>query len=102
MADRMMLAVFGALAFWTPVVLLEVLSNSKFSIAIANVLPVVCALCFYLLRRRRGHFQKVRFLPLYVLAGIYLFGPLSTTIAGHSIRPLLCRYSANRQSFGHF
>jgi hypothetical protein len=94
MADRMMLVVIGALSFWVPTVLLEVLSKGRFSIPIANVLPVVCALCVYWLLRRGGHFRKFRFLPLYLLAGIYFLGPLATTIAGSAFGGGFTRFTA--------
>jgi hypothetical protein len=82
MADRIFLVVTGALAFWTPAVVLEVLSNGRFSITAVNVLPVLSALCVYWLLRHAEHFRMSRFMSVYLLAGVYLFGPLSTTIAG--------------------
>ncbi|HEX7422466.1 MAG TPA: hypothetical protein VF311_01075 [Terriglobales bacterium] len=81
MADRIISVLIGALAFWIPVLLLEGLSKGRYSITIVNVLPVVCAACLYWLLRR-GHFGKLKALSLYMLAGIYLLGPLSITIAG--------------------
>lgn len=72
----------GALTFWTPVVLLEVLSKGRYSITVANVLAVVCSVCLYWLLSRGGYFRRIKFLSLYTLVGIYLLCPLSTTIAG--------------------
>ena len=81
MADRIILILVGGLAFWAPAVLLEILSKGRYSITIANLLPVVCVLCLYWLLRR-GHFRKLNGVPLYMLAGIYLLAPLSLTVAG--------------------
>ena len=81
MTDRIIFVLAGGFAFWVPVVLLEGLSKGRYGITVANVLPVVCALCLYWFLRR-GHFRKLKGLPLYMLAGIYLLGPLSLTIAG--------------------
>jgi len=81
MGDRIFLLLIGALGFWVPVVLLEILSRGRYSIAIANLLPVACATgaLWLLCRARVG---RVRTLPLYMLAGIYLLCPLAITIAG--------------------
>lgn len=80
MRNRVALVLAGGLAFWAPVVLLEGLSGGKYSLIVANVLPVASSLCLYWLLRR-GRFSKVRAMPLYVLGGIYLLCPLSITVA---------------------
>jgi hypothetical protein len=94
MGSRIILMLTGAVAFWVPAVLLEVLSEGKFTIAIANIVPVVCSLCFYWLLRRGAHFRKLKSLPLYTLAGIYLLCPLSTTIAGSAFGGGFARFAA--------
>jgi hypothetical protein len=97
MMTRLALVLVGGLAFWMPAVLIEVLSNGNFSIRIANVVPLACALCVYWLLLR-GSFRRPRFLPLYLLAGIYLFGPLAITIATSVVRGTF----AISPSLGHY
>jgi hypothetical protein len=79
--DRLLLVVLGGLAFWTPAALMVWISMDNFNITLANVLSVICALCVYWLLGRLQHFQRIRLLPMYVLTGIYVLGPVVMTMA---------------------
>jgi hypothetical protein len=80
MTDRIVAVLIGAIGFWAPVMLLEVLSRDAYSITVMNVLPLVCVLCLYW-SLQRSRFRKTGGLALYMLSGIYLLGPLASTIA---------------------
>jgi hypothetical protein len=84
--DRLLIAVLGGLAFWMPAALIVWISKDSFSATLANVLSVICALYIYWLLQRPRHFQRVRLLPMYVLAGIYVLGPLIMTIANSAAK----------------
>jgi hypothetical protein len=80
MTDRITVVLIGAIGFWAPAVLLQILSRGAYSIASMSVLPLLCVLCLYWsLQRRR--FRETRALAFYMLWGIYLLGPLASTIA---------------------
>lgn len=79
MRNRVIVLLIGALAFWVPVALLESLSRGRYSIIAINALPVACTLLAYWLLRQR--FEGLNTLALRMLAGIYLLGPLSISVA---------------------
>lgn len=77
MAVRVVVIALGGIAFWLPVALLAVLAGENVSLTLLNVSAVACALCAYLLLTRTTRLRKLRFLALYMLAGIYVLGPLA-------------------------
>jgi len=80
MVDRLVAILLGGFAFWIPVILFDRVSKGMFSIAAVNTFPVACAVCSYWLVRAQ-QWCRLRALPLYMLAGIYILGPLSMNIA---------------------
>ncbi len=77
MAVRVVVIALGGIAFWLPVALLAVLAGENVSLTLLNVSAVACAHCAYLLLARTTRLRKLRFLALYMLAGIYVLGPLA-------------------------
>lgn len=86
MVIRMMLIIAGGAAFWMPVAALIVFSKDDFRLTLANILPVVTSICLYWALVRAKRFREVKLLPLYMLAGIYVFGPVSITLATSAVK----------------
>lgn len=76
MADRLTSVALGGAAFWLPAALL-VASKKDPNLIVGNILTVTCAPCAYWLLSRLTGLRELRFLALYMLAGIYLLGPLA-------------------------
>lgn len=84
MASRLILILSGALAFWFPVVLYEVLAGYTSNIVVENVLPLALSPCTYwVLRKRYGNLKAP---SIYMLIGMYVFCPLSVTAASFAYR----------------
>ena len=75
------LALAGSMAFWLPLVLLEVFSrNGNFNIVLANTIPLLTVAGLYWVLRKR-HPDEGRVMSLSFLAGIYGLGPLMIWLA---------------------
>lgn len=65
--------IVGALAFWLPVLAVELWHPYDYSVVLANVLPLVCMLLAYSLARRCR--PSVRGLAVWMMAGMYVLAP---------------------------
>jgi uncharacterized membrane protein YfcA len=90
---RVWLALAGSMAFWLPLVLLEVFSrNGNFNIVLANTIPLLTVAGLYWVLRKR-HPDEGRVMSLSFLAGIYGLGPLMIWLAWKCARRRLRRVS---------
>lgn len=69
----------GGMSFWVPVTILDLVTR-EFSLAAATLVPFVGELAIYLLVARRRRSDAAA-LALWMLAGIFLLGPLFIWVA---------------------
>ncbi len=101
----------GGLVFWAPTVTIELVTKRELPLPISSVVPLVSMLLGYLAIRRSAA-VRARSLAIWMLAGIYMLGPVMmligwkdlggsgirafniTSLAVASIFPLMTLYMA--------
>ena len=85
MADRIkhraVIALLGAVSFWGPITLIELLAGADFfSLELSSVLPLTTLFLSYF--RSRQHYEHtVTSVSVWMLLGVYVLGPLFMAIA---------------------
>jgi len=95
MVDRIFLVVAGAFAFWVPAPLAAALLGRHLNFVLLNTLPVGCSLCLYMLLTRVRRLRNLRTLPIYMLLGTYLLGPLAIMLTSAAIQGGLVPFPAS-------
>ncbi len=77
----------GAVSYWATDLLIRwIVPQDLIHVALLTVLvPAIVSLVYFLLSPRHPHSQYVLGLPLFMLLGIWLFGPLTVTLGQGSI-----------------
>lgn len=81
LAKHLGLLVVGGVSFWAPRVMTEVITRREISPLVGTVAPIASVLLVYwLISRPRA--MRTRWGSVWMLVGLYLFGPLMITVGG--------------------